>query len=367
MKDTTIIGYLLPEIGQTLDIILNEKYTPQNFNKISKKNYINLNIKDNRLLIININIYYELYIDNENQREPNKEPIDDRKNRSKKLLNLARGKSNQISIQSLNDDIYFYREVEPLNFDQFFNFYNKFNGMANDFFSEINDKLLKNDKINKIVAKYSDLLYGCDLRMNFPPTILAKKYNEIEYFNFISNCYLYRTLSLLKNKEINEIRNYIIFFIEFKTNLNNNNKLGNYLKCIIINDFSERLNEYKSVKDFKDINYQYHIRKELEPNSPLYTALMTLEKFAANLTGSSPFFYPLVLLDSEKYTYEPRYGQTKIVLGYGLTSNNILKKHLNDKMPEVIITFNDINIYKNDQGLTNEKSGAVALNLSCKF
>ena len=38
MKDTTIIGYLLPEIGQTLDIILNEKCTFQIFNKISKKN-----------------------------------------------------------------------------------------------------------------------------------------------------------------------------------------------------------------------------------------------------------------------------------------------------------------------------------------
>ena len=109
--------------------------------------------------------------------------------------------------------------------------------MANDFFSEINDKLLKNDKIDKIIKKYSDLLDGCDLRINLPPTILAKKYNEIEYFNFISNYCLYRTLSLLKNKEINEIRNFINFFIEFKTNLNNNNKLENYLKCIIINDF----------------------------------------------------------------------------------------------------------------------------------
>jgi len=367
MKDTTIIGYLLPEIGQTLDIILNEKCTFQIFNKISKKKYINLDVKDNRLLIININIYYKLYIDNKNQQEPTKEPIYDRKNISKILLNLARGKSNQISIQSLNDNIYFYREVEPLNFDQFFNFYNKFNGMANDFFSEINDKLLKNDKIDKIIKKYSDLLDGCDLRINLPPTILAKKYNEIEYFNFISNYCLYRTLSLLKNKEINEIRNFINFFIEFKTNLNNNNKLENYLKCIIINDFSKRLNEYKSVKDFKDINYQYYIRKELEPDSPLYTALMTLEKFEENLTESCPFFYPLVLIDSEKYIYEPRFGQTKVVFGYGLTSNNILKKHLNDKIPEVIITFNDANIYKNDQGILNKKSGVVELNLSCKL
>jgi hypothetical protein len=94
----------------------------------------------------------------------------------------------------------------------------------------------------------------------------------------------------LENIEINEISNFIKFFIEFKANLKNNNKLGNYLKCIIINDFSKRLNEYKSVKDFKDISYQYHIRKELERDSPLYTALMTLEKFASNLTESSPFF-----------------------------------------------------------------------------
>ena len=124
----------------------------------------------------------------------------------------------------------------------------------------------------------------------FTPTILAKKFNKIEYFNFISNCCLYRTLSLLENIEINEIRKFINFFIEFKTNLNNNNKLENYLKCIIINDFSKRLNEYKSVKEFKDINYQYYIRKELEPDSPLYTGLMSLETFVANLSESSSFF-----------------------------------------------------------------------------
>ena len=48
--------------------------------------------------------------------------------------------------------------------------------MANDFFSEINDKLIRNDKIDKIdFEKYSDLLEGCDLRMNLPQTILAKK------------------------------------------------------------------------------------------------------------------------------------------------------------------------------------------------
>ena len=240
--------------------------------------------------------------------------------------------------------------------------------MASDFFSEINDKLLKNDKIDKIdLEQYSDLLNGCSLRMNLPPKILVKKFNEIEYFNFISNCCLYRTLSLWENVEINEIRNFINFFIEFKTNLNNNNKLENYLKCIIINDFSKRLNEYKSIKDFKDINYQYHIRKELVPDSPLYTALMALEKFASNLTESSPFFYPLVLIDSEKYSFESRYSPTKIVFGYGLTSINILKKHLNDIIPEVIITFNETNTYKNDQGLTNKRYGAVALNLSFKL
>ena len=371
MKDTTIIGYLLPEIGQTLDIILNEKCTSQNLNKFSKKTekkYINLDIKDNRLLIININRYYELYIDNKNKLEPNKESIDDRKNISQKLLYLARGNSTQISIPSINDNIYFYKEVKPLKFDQFSKFYNKFNDKANDFFTEIKEKLLESKKFDEInLEKYSDLLDGCGLRMNFPPTILAKKYNKIEYFNFISNCCLYRTLSLLENVKINEISNFVEFFIEFKTNLNNNDKLENYLKCIIINDFSKRLNEYKSVKEFKDINYQYHIRKELEPDSPLYTALMALEKFAENLTESSPFFYPLVLIDSEKYTYEPRYSPTRFVFGYGLISINILKKHLKDIIPEVIITFNDKNIYKNGQGLTDKKSGAVALNLSCKL
>ena len=73
------------------------------------------------------------------------------------------------------------------------------------------------------------------------------------------------------------------------------------------------------------------------------------------------------MIHSENFIYAPRYNQTKIVFGYGLISNNILKKHLNDIIPEVIITFNDTNINENDQGLTNKKPGAVALNLSYKL
>jgi len=73
------------------------------------------------------------------------------------------------------------------------------------------------------------------------------------------------------------------------------------------------------------------------------------------------------MIHSENFIYAPRYNQTKIVFGYGLISNKILKKHLNDIIPEVIITFNDTNINENDQGLTNKKSGSVALNFSCKL
>lgn len=352
MKGTTIYGYLLPESGKTLDIILNEKI---NCPSQIKDNYSNtstyLEIKDNRLLIFNLNFNYMLSINNEDI--------------TRKFLYLGEN-SIQISIPALKDKIYFYKNVDSLDYDAFFKLFDGLKNKANNFFLKVNSKLLNNEAINeKFFKDYSDLLKGCNTKINLPKNILNKMYNKIEYFNFISNCCLY---SILSDIEINEIKNIFNFFITFKTNLENDKNVKYYLKCIIINDFAVRLNKYKNVSEFRKLNYKYYINdKHLENNSPLKSALLALEKFKDNLNESSPFFYPLILIDSEKYNYKPNYGTEKEVFGYGLTSSDLLKKHLNEIIPEVIIAFNDENYYKDDQGSTNKRTGAITLNLSCKL
>ena len=76
-------------------------------------------IKENRLLIINFSANYELYINNEDM--------------SYKFIGLG-GKSIQISIPTLNENYYFYKDIEPIDYDIFFKVYEKLKDLANNFF-----------------------------------------------------------------------------------------------------------------------------------------------------------------------------------------------------------------------------------------
>ena len=225
VKDSKIVAYLLPMKGKTVDIILNEK---KNFNskiKNSNSTIANLEIKENRLLIINLNNIYTLYINNEN--------IGD------KSLDL-RGKSIQISIPSLNENYYFYKNIEPIDYDIFFKVYEKYKVLANNFFLDIKE-LINNSNTNdfiKNILSDKNLIDGFNTKINFPPKILTEKYNIKEYFNFVSSCCLFYLLSSLKNNKMEENRKFYNFFIDYKNKLEKS-KLENYLKCIIITFFKK--------------------------------------------------------------------------------------------------------------------------------
>ena len=84
------------------------------------------------------------------------------------------------------------------------------------------------------------------------------------------------------------------------------------------------------------------------------------------LDENSPFYYPLILIDSGSYILESRYSK-KHVYGYGLTSSKILKDHLKNIIPEIIITFNDDTLFDCDQGTNDKNSGIVSMNLSSQL
>jgi len=352
MKGSKICGYLLPIKGKTLDIILNEK---SNYKSkiVDHDSFSNLDVKDNRLLIINFdNMYYDLFINEENISE--------------KLDDIS-GKSIQISIPNLKEKYYFYKNIVSIDYEVFFNLYEKYKDLANSFILGIKE-FIKNDKINdfrKYLLSFDNLFDGYNIKLNLPKKILADKYNRKEYFNFISSCSLFYLLSNLNNDKIEEIRKFYQVFIDYQNKLEKS-KLENYLKSLIIIDFSQRLVKFESVEDFKKIDYQYLIKSDLEPNSPLNLALLELEKMIEILEENSPFYYPLVLIDSGSYILESKYGK-KLIYGYGLTSINILKDHLKNIMPEIIIVFKDQTIFKDDQGLTDKYSGIISLNLSCQL
>ena len=111
LKGTKIIGYLLPKKGKTLDIILNEncEVNSKIIDTISEDSAA-LELQENRLLIINFNPIYELYM---NDMEMNDE-----------FIGLGEN-SIQVSIPTLNEKYYLYRDIEPIDYDIFFKEYEK--------------------------------------------------------------------------------------------------------------------------------------------------------------------------------------------------------------------------------------------------
>jgi hypothetical protein len=91
--------------------------------------------------------------------------------------------------------------------------------MANDFFSKINDKLLKNDKIDKIYfEQYSDLLDGCDLRMILPLKMVINVSPFINTFSpilFPSGGFVCKKSNLIKlwTNKLTSIKQLILHMI----------------------------------------------------------------------------------------------------------------------------------------------------------
>ena len=353
LKGTKIIGYLLPRKGKTLDILFNENYKVKSKIKdIISHDFVDLDQKENRLLFINFSAVYELYI---NDMEM-----------SGKFMGLGE-KSIQISIPTLDEKYYLYKDIEPIDYDVFFTVYKEHKNIANKFFFEVKELLENSNDVKGFINKlslYNKLIDGYNIKINFPKKILLEKYNLIEYFEFISSCCLFYLLSTMNNS-IEEIKSFYKFFMDYKNKLEKS-QLENYKKCKIIIDFSQRLEKFKTVEEFKKINYQYIERSELKSNSPLNSALLELEKMINCLDENSPFYYPLVLIDSGIYLLQSRYS-LKHIYGYGIISKDILKNHLTNIIPEIIIIFNDKIYFKDDQGNTDKNSGIVALNLSSEL
>jgi len=112
--------------------------------------------------------------------------------------------------------------------------------------------------------------------------------------------------------------------------------LNYYKKSIIIMEFGLIMKNLKNVEQFKKIGFTYYNLNNLGKKSPLFIANTFLKNFIKDLNENNPFIYPLILIDSGIYDYNGN-----IEFGYGLTNNEILKKHLLDILPDILITIND--------------------------
>ena len=338
-------GILFPFKGYTRDIIFPEDqtYKVEIQRKYDKEV---LEIKNSRLLLINYNPCYNLIING--------------KIFSNEIMDNAMNNSLQICIADLNKRFLFKKAINPINFDEFFEIYKKYNDEAINFFNKIQHlmgvNLFSEEQYKSLFneKKLTDILF---IKFNLPKVILKNEYNKKEYFDFISSCCLYYILSSIhEEKKIKQIYQY---FIKFKEQLEKDSNLEIYLKNMIMIEFSYLLESKKNLDNFKKINFSYYITKLLEKDSPLYNALQFLEKFIETLNEKSPFIYPLILIDSGNFIFN-----NKNVYGFGLISKDNLKSHLKNILPDVIIIIDD-NEEKNnhEQSNPNKVIGSIVLNL----
>ena len=307
-----------------------------------------LEIKNNRLLLINYDSSYDLIING--------------KIFSNEIIDSALSNSLQICIADLDKRYLFKKAINPIKYDEFFEMYEEHNRDATSFLNKIQN-LMKNNLFDEEIYKsyfnkkeLTDIFF---IKFNLPKAILKNEYNKKEYFDFISSCCLYYILSSIhEGKEIRKIYHY---FTKFKEQLEKDSNLEIYLKNMIMIEFSYLLESKKNLDNFKKINFSYFITKLLEKDSPLYNALQFLEKFIEDLNEKSPFIYPLILIDSGNFIFN-----NKNVYGFGLITKDNLKSHLKNILPDIIITIDDEET-NHEQAITNKALGSVVLNLSSRL
>ena len=342
-------GILFPGIGYTRDIIFPENGTYKveiiDMKSQEKKEF---QVEGKRLLLINYSKEYLLSINGLNL--------------TKLIMQLSPQEgSSQISVFDLENRIFFYKAVLPQQFDSFFNDYDKYEKDANCFLDEIGE-FIKKKKFN--LSEYKELFRQDKLmqiifhKYNLPKKILENEYNKQKYFDFIFKSALYFVMCSLTDE--NEIKSIYNYFIDYKEKIENDLNLEYYMKNTIIIEFAFLLKK-KGLEKFKKLNFKYYNTKLLEKDTILGAAKIFLEDFIKDIDETSPFIYPLILIDSGNYIYDAQNAY-----GYGLINKEILKSHLINIIPDIIITNND-NEETNIQALANIALGSVKLNLESKF
>ena len=337
-------GILFPYLGSIHDIIFpeNQTYKIEIIQDEIKKE---LDIKDNRLLLINFYAICDLKING--------------KIFTKEIINNSIKISEQICIVDLDKRLVFRREIAPINYNEFFKMFDEYNYEAKKFISNIDNMMKTNffsSELYKSYFKQKNLVDILFIKFNLPKNILKNKYNKKEYFDFVASCCLFYILSSFnEEKEIKDIYRY---FIKFKLELEKDSELEIYKKNMIMIEFSYLLVQKKSLDKFKKIRFTYYNINKIENDSPLNISIDFLINFIENLDEKSPFIYPLILIDSGNFKYN-----SENAYGFGLINKEILKSHLKDIIPDIIIVISDKETI-HEKAVINKVLGSTILNLA---
>ena len=270
------------------------------------------------------------------------------------LIDLAIDKSIQVSVVDLKKGFLPYKKITENSHQNFYDFYQnnfqKLEQFHSLFKKHLDSKDIYADEVIQKIMELQEIEYFLFIKFNLPKAILKKNYNDERYFEFVS---LYSLLYILNkyllNKKPMEIVNQIYeLFFEQKALIQNDPNLENYEKISIIIELGIYIGECEDAEHFKKYNFTYYLTKNFQCDSIGYSATKFLGEFIEDLSETSPFYFPLILINSGEFIY-----QGENIYGYGLLNKNMLITQLKNRLPEVICTYYDEN---DDEGYINKVS-----------
>ena len=178
--------------------------------------------------------------------------------------------------------------------------------------------------------------------------------------------YIDYSINPKKDFDITDIMNIFNKLDKNKNKICNDNSLKNYEKILLLIElYSSKI----LLKEDGIINY-LHLNN-IDKFNPLYYAYDFLIDFITKLDNKSNFYYPILLIDSGKFCYNLKKnddGKLISTFGFNMLSLNMIKAHLKNMIPNIIILSKNIELNNenktNNDGGTNYITGNSILNIS---
>lgn len=350
---------LLFQSKNNLNITINDKI---NF----MTNRLQTNDRTN-ILLINLNLNWNDSIKINNKELINLDIINE------KIERFSSKNTYQICFNNNNENEFCWKILESNELFNLEQFYNTNKDIVNKSYNELKSLIEDKDKINeenlKKIYNNNKHLKECIIQKYiWPKNVLETKFNNKEYIDFY-----FKILSILLIKRVKDKNNDIVVN-DFLSSVEKLSKFKNALVDDGLKTFEKiflLIDYYYSKNIIENNNYEplkYITKSNIDSKSPLGLALKFLNDFVDELNEYSPFYPPLLSINSGTfyYTYKKKQNENKFkmlnIYGYNMISLNTLKKHLIDLIPNILL-ISEIDNKEQDYGDTSPYTGLITINI----
>lgn len=133
--------------------------------------------------------------------------------------------------------------------------------------------------------------------------------------------------------------------------------LLNYQKILLFYSHTLFFVQLNDEEKYKKSKLEYINAKNVDNNSVFGRSFKFLKDFVKNLNSKSEVFYPLLLLDSGLY-----YNKDRSSYGFDFKNCDIVKKHLEDLIPDVFFVYDNTDLLDDEKGFNFKGMKIIFLN-----